>query len=75
MKEMKKNMEKRLIKLKKEMESGQRMFLELEQQKARLQEQLLRISGAIQVLEETLGEAEEEPESNTQTLKCAHANA
>lgn len=51
----------RLAALKSEYESGERMLVELEQKQARLRETLLRISGAIQVLEEELGKAEGQP--------------
>jgi hypothetical protein len=44
----------RLAQLKAEYESGQQMLAELEQRQRTLQETLLRISGAIQVLEEEL---------------------
>ena len=51
---MKEQMEKRLKELKTEFESGQKMLAELEARQANLRETLLRISGAIQVLEEEL---------------------
>jgi hypothetical protein len=47
----------RLAQLKAEYESGQQMLAELEQKQRTLRETLLRISGAIQVLEEELGKA------------------
>jgi predicted nuclease with TOPRIM domain len=53
---MKEAIEQRLSELKKEFESGQKMMAELESKKAALREQLLRISGAIRVLEELSGE-------------------
>lgn len=46
--------EKRLHELKTEYESGQKMLVDLEKRQAELQQTLLRISGAIQVLEELL---------------------
>ncbi|MCA9972539.1 MAG: hypothetical protein KC425_20095 [Anaerolineales bacterium] len=49
---MKEQLEKRLQELKREYETGQKMLTNLESQKAELQQTLLRISGAIQVLEE-----------------------
>lgn len=51
---MQKQLEERLLELKKEFESGQTMLLELEKQQSNIRETLLRISGAIQVLEEEL---------------------
>ncbi len=46
----------RLQALKTEFETGQKMLADLEAKQASLQQTLLRISGAIQVLEELLGE-------------------
>ncbi len=68
---MNKQLEDRLQQLKQEFASGQKMLTDLEAQQADLQQTLLRISGAMQVLEElvagnedtgetTLGEAEED---------------
>lgn len=51
---MKAQLEDRLSTLKGEFESGQKMLAELQAKQSRLQETLLRISGAIQVLEEML---------------------
>lgn len=55
--------EKRLNELKVEYESGQKMLVDLDKRQAELQQTLLRISGAIQVLEELLlsGEGVENP--------------
>lgn len=47
-------MEERLEGLKKEFEAGQKMLADLEARKNGLQSTVLRISGAIQVLEELL---------------------
>ncbi len=49
----------RLTQLKTEFESGQTMLAELETKQAQLRETLLRISGAIQVLEELLAQPDE----------------
>ena len=49
---MQEKIEARLAELRAEFESGQRMLSELEEKRERLRESLLRISGAIQVLEE-----------------------
>jgi predicted nuclease with TOPRIM domain len=51
---VKERLEQRLIELKNEFESGQKMLAELGTKQATLRETLLRISGAIQVLEEEL---------------------
>ncbi len=52
---MKKQMEKRLNELRAEYESGQQMIAETEASLANMRASMLRISGAIQVLEEQLG--------------------
>jgi prefoldin subunit 5 len=57
---MSEKINQRLQKLRQEVESGQKMLADLEAKKADLQQTLLRISGAIQVLEEMLA-AEEPP--------------
>jgi prefoldin subunit 5 len=46
----------RLQTLRKEFNTGQKQLAELDAQRARLMEAMLRISGAIQVLEELAGE-------------------
>ena len=51
---MKEQLQQRLQALKREYESGQQMLVDLEKRQAELQQTLLRISGAIQVLEELL---------------------
>ena len=56
---MKDRLQKRLDELKVEFESGQRALADLEAKQAGLRETLLRISGAVQVLEEELGGTEE----------------
>lgn len=55
---MRTQLEQRLQQLKAEFEAGQKMLAELEVQQRNLRETLLRISGAMQVLEELLGEQE-----------------
>ena len=47
----------RLAQLKKEFEAGQGRLRELETEQSYIRETMLRISGAIQVLDELLGEA------------------
>ena len=49
-------LEKRLAQLRQEFASGQNQLAELDQKRANLRDTLLRISGAIQVLRETLEE-------------------
>lgn len=51
---MKEQLEKRLTELKREYENGQKIFADLSIREANLRESLLRISGAIHVLEEEL---------------------
>jgi len=60
--EMKKQLEKRLAKLEQEMAAGKEQLEQLEEQRNKLTNTLLRISGAIQVLKEELGQ-----EDNTGT--------
>lgn len=59
---MKKQIQSRLEELKKEFETGQARLQELEVQESRLREAMLRISGAIQVLEEMLKNTKQEEE-------------
>ena len=54
---MKNQLTQRLNELKAEYEAGQKMLTDLEGQQANLRNTLLRISGAIQVLEEELAKA------------------
>ena len=51
---MKDQLEKRLAELKSEFEAGQKMLADLEKKRAELETTMLRISGAIQVIEEML---------------------
>jgi hypothetical protein len=51
---MRAQLEQRLAELKKELENGQNMLADLDARRASLKETLLRISGAVQVLEEEL---------------------
>lgn len=51
---MKQQLEQRLKELKDQFESGQKMMVELEGKQTNLRDTLLRISGAIQVLEELI---------------------
>ncbi len=53
---MREQLEKRLAELKSEYEAGKKMLAELEKKRVELEATLLRISGAIQVIEEMLGQ-------------------
>ena len=55
---MREQLQNRLSELKAEFESGQQRLAEIENQAAQLRQTLLRISGAIQVLEEELSRAD-----------------
>jgi hypothetical protein len=52
---VRKQIEERLATLRQEYDAGRRMLAELEARQAELQQTLLRIGGAVQVLEELLG--------------------
>lgn len=52
---MKEQLEQRLKELKEEFDAGQKTLAELDAKQANLRSALMRISGAIQVLEEELG--------------------
>jgi len=56
---MKEQLENRLAELKSEFESGQKMMTELESKQSNLRDTLLRISGAIQILEEEINRVNE----------------
>jgi predicted nuclease with TOPRIM domain len=58
---MQEQLEQRLQQLKSEFEAGQKMLAELEAREASVRETLLRISGAIKVLEEQLTKADHSP--------------
>jgi predicted nuclease with TOPRIM domain len=68
---MKDQLQQRLAVLKSEFEAGQQMLAELEAKQASLKETLLRISGAIQVLEEELGKWQEANADGPQPLETA----
>lgn len=57
---MKEQLEKRLQQLKAEFESGQKVLTELDDKRTNVQNTLLRIQGAIQVLEEELAKVNED---------------
>ncbi|MDJ0719870.1 MAG: hypothetical protein QNJ54_37570 [Prochloraceae cyanobacterium] len=66
---MKEQLEKRLAELKAEFESGQKVMADLEAKQANLRDTLLRISGAIQILEEEISKASQESE-NSQEIEA-----
>lgn len=70
---MKQQLEQRLQSLKSEFESGQKILAELEVKQANIRETLLRISGAIQVIEEELSKASEVAEDNNQPTETVNA--
>lgn len=63
---MQEKLQQRLQSLKTEYDAGQKMMADLETRQANLRDTLLRISGAIQVLEELA--VAEEPESSNNNL-------
>jgi predicted nuclease with TOPRIM domain len=65
---MKEKLQQRLQSLKSEFEDGQKILADLEAKQANLRETLLRISGAIQVLEEMLSEVSEGNGFSSDTL-------
>lgn len=64
---MKKKIEARLAELREEFATGQHMLAELDEKRDKLRESMLRIAGAIQVLEEMAGEGEGAEESHAPT--------
>lgn len=62
---MREQLQARLEELKREFETGQARLRELEAEQAYTRETLLRISGAIQVLEEALAEGSKPDEAAT----------
>ena len=64
---MRSQLEQRLKTLRSEFESGQKMLMDLETREASLRETLLRISGAIQVIEEELAKAVSAEETSSVT--------
>ena len=59
----KEQLEKRITELKSEFEAGQKMLADYEAKQEELRSTMLRISGAIQVLEELLAQGEKTEES------------
>lgn len=64
---MKEKIAARLAELRQEFETGQRMLAELDEKREKLRESMLRIAGAIQVLEEMSGEGGDGEESHVHT--------
>jgi hypothetical protein len=69
---MREQLERRVNELKAEQQRGQQMLAELEGKEADLQQTLLRISGAIQVLEELLAVAEPSAPNGTAPAAATH---
>jgi prefoldin subunit 5 len=63
---MRDQLEARLAQLKQDFETGQSQLQELDEQRASLTQTMLRISGAIQVLEEMLAAAPADESAQTQ---------
>ncbi len=63
---MREQLEQRLKELKAEYESGQKMLAELEARQEELHNTLMRISGAVLVLEEELEKESQPPESDSE---------
>ena len=64
---MKEKLEKRLKELTEEFENGKKMLAEIETKRDELQQNMLRISGAIQVINETLKADEPEEQDREET--------
>lgn len=69
---MKEKLQKRLQSLKGEYESGQKVLADLDAKRANVRDMLLRISGAIQVLEEELEKVES---SSIESLSVSDSTA
>jgi hypothetical protein len=66
---MKEQVDKRLAELKNEFERGQKILEDLDARREQAKQSLLRISGAIQVLEEILKEEEQSKSEMVQIMK------
>ncbi|MFG6102174.1 hypothetical protein D0962_04705 [Leptolyngbyaceae cyanobacterium CCMR0082] len=69
---MKQQLQQRLQQLKAELESGQKVLADLEVKQNNVRETLLRISGAIQVIEEELAKADETQPNDSATDNNGH---
>lgn len=72
---MKEKLQQRLQSLKTEYEVGQKMLADLEARQAKLRDTLLRINGAIQMLEEILNESLEAPDPEDDAVAAEAASA
>lgn len=72
---MKEQLENRLNELKREFELGQNKLREIETEEAALRQTLLRISGAIQVLDEVLKDAAGDEPQAGESLQANAATA
>jgi predicted nucleic acid-binding Zn-ribbon protein len=68
---MKEQLEIRLKELKSEFESGQKMLADLEARQVELQKNMLRISGAIQVLEEEIAKCDQDSSAEIVDIKSS----
>ena len=72
---MRERLEQRLQQLRAEFQAGQSMLAELDHKRANLEQTLLRISGALQVLEELLAAEQAAPNGEEATSGAARAAA
>ncbi|MEG4083649.1 hypothetical protein [Microcoleus sp. POL10_C6] len=72
---MQEKLQQRLQSLKTEYEAGQKMLADLEAKQANLRDTLLRISGAIQVLEEALSDTNESDLAENEAVPVQAVNA
>ena len=72
---MRERLEQRLQQLRSEFQAGQSMLAELEHKRTNLEQTLLRISGAVQVLEELLGAEKAATNGEEATSDAAKATA
>jgi prefoldin subunit 5 len=66
---MQKTIEERLNQLREEYQAGQQKLMELDSQRNAVRDTLLRISGAIQALEEMMGTDTGQPASESEKLE------
>jgi len=68
---MRQQLEKRLAQLRSEFESGQKMLADAEMRQAKLRDSLLRVTGAMQLLEELLAAEPAAQAGNVESLAAA----